>query len=125
MDETYIRVGGWWCYLWRAVDQFGQLIDFRRAARRNAKAARTVPRQARKTIRHVDRKDLNNRVESGHAALKQRLRLMRRSQALAGANAPRAGIETFCTIRKGQFENCKTGIANEINFVAKLFPEVA
>ncbi|MBI99661.1 MAG: IS6 family transposase, partial [Halobacteriovoraceae bacterium] len=26
VDETYIRVGGRWCYLWRAADQFGQLI---------------------------------------------------------------------------------------------------
>ncbi|MEQ9248560.1 MAG: IS6 family transposase [Nitratireductor sp.] len=51
VDETYIRVGGRWCYLWRAVDQFGQLIDFRLTARRNAKAARAYLRQARETVR--------------------------------------------------------------------------
>jgi IS6 family transposase len=39
MDETYIRVCGRWCYLWRAVDQLGRLIDFRLTARRDAKAA--------------------------------------------------------------------------------------
>ena len=76
-------------------------------------------------VRHVDRKYLNNRIESDHAALKQRLRPMRGFQTLAGAKAALAGIETFRTIRKGQFENCKTGVANEIDFVAKLFPEAA
>lgn len=77
------------------------------------------------TIRHVDRKYLNNRIESDHAALKQRLRPMRGFRTLAGAKAALAGIETFRTIRKGQFESCKTGVANEIDFVAKLFPEAA
>ncbi|QYZ72208.1 IS6 family transposase [Neotabrizicola shimadae] len=51
VDETYIRVNGRWCYLWRAVDQFGQLIDFRLTARRDAKAARAFLRQARETVR--------------------------------------------------------------------------
>jgi len=51
VDETYIRVNGRWCYLWRAVDQYGQLIDFRLTARRDAKAARAFLRQARETVR--------------------------------------------------------------------------
>jgi IS6 family transposase len=33
VDETYIRVGGKWRYLWRAVDPRGQLFDFRLTAR--------------------------------------------------------------------------------------------
>lgn len=74
-------------------------------------------------IRHVDRKYLNNRIESDHAALKQRLRPMRGFQTMAGAKAALAGIETFRTIRKGQFENCERGVANEIDFVANLFPQ--
>ena len=28
VDETYVRVGGRWKYLFRAVDKHGQLIDF-------------------------------------------------------------------------------------------------
>ena len=44
-------MGGLCCYLWRAVDQFGQLIDFRLTARRDAKAARAFLRQARNTVR--------------------------------------------------------------------------
>ena len=43
MDETYIRVGGKWRYLWRAVDTNGQMVDFRLTARRDAKAAVIPP----------------------------------------------------------------------------------
>ncbi|WP_082636939.1 DDE-type integrase/transposase/recombinase [Ruegeria atlantica] len=39
MDETFVRVGGKWRYLWCAVDQNCQLIDFRITAPRNAEAA--------------------------------------------------------------------------------------
>jgi len=51
LDETYVRVGGKWRYLWRAVDQFGRLIDFRLTARRDANAARAFLRQALETAR--------------------------------------------------------------------------
>ena len=77
------------------------------------------------TIRHVDRKYLNNRIESDHAARKQGLRPMRGLQTMAGAKAVLVGIETFRTIRKDQFERRKTGVANEIDFVAKLVSEAA
>lgn len=46
VDETYIKVGGKWRYLWRAVDQCGQLVDFRLTARRDLKAARAFLKQA-------------------------------------------------------------------------------
>lgn len=46
VDETYIRVGGSWRYLWRAVDQNGRLVDFRLTARRDVKAARAFLKQA-------------------------------------------------------------------------------
>ena len=47
------------------------------------------------------------------------------ARLLAGAKAALAGIETFRTIRKGQFENCETGVINEITFIANLFPAAA
>ena len=50
---------------------------------------------------------------------------MRGFQTLAGATAALAGIETFRSIRKGQFENCDTVVINEIAFVENLFPEAA
>jgi transposase-like protein len=40
VDETYIRVGGRWVYLYRAVDQNGQVIDVLVCTRRDAAAAR-------------------------------------------------------------------------------------
>jgi transposase-like protein len=39
VDETYVKVAGRWCYVYRAVDQFGQVIDVFVSARRDAKAA--------------------------------------------------------------------------------------
>ena len=40
MDETYIRVGGQWKYLYRAVDRLGQTVDFLLTACRDLAAAR-------------------------------------------------------------------------------------
>jgi transposase, IS6 family len=46
VDETYIRVGGEWRYLYRAVDGTGQTIDFLLTARRDKAAARRFFRRA-------------------------------------------------------------------------------
>ncbi len=40
VDETYLKVGGAWRYLFRAIDQFGQVIDVFLSPRRNREAAR-------------------------------------------------------------------------------------
>ena len=40
MDETYVKVKGQWTYLYRALDKFGNTIDFYLSATRNAKAAK-------------------------------------------------------------------------------------
>jgi len=40
VDETYIKVAGRWTYLYRAVDQRGQVIDVLVSTRRDAPAAR-------------------------------------------------------------------------------------
>ena len=39
-DETYIKAAGQWTYLYRAVDQRGQVIDVMLPARRDLAAAR-------------------------------------------------------------------------------------
>ncbi len=39
MDETYIKVSGKWCYLYRAVDKEGKTIDFMLAELRDRPAA--------------------------------------------------------------------------------------
>jgi len=40
VDETYVKVAGTWTYLYRAVDQYGQVIDVLLSARRDLAAAR-------------------------------------------------------------------------------------
>jgi transposase-like protein len=39
-DETYVKVAGRWRYVYRAIDQFGQVIDVLVSTRRDATAAR-------------------------------------------------------------------------------------
>jgi len=46
VDETYLRIGGIWRYLFRAIDQFGQVIDVYLSPRRDANAARRFFAQA-------------------------------------------------------------------------------
>jgi transposase-like protein len=40
VDETYVKVAGRWRYVYRAIDQFGQVIDVYVSRRRDATAAR-------------------------------------------------------------------------------------
>ncbi len=40
VDETYVRVGGVWTYLYGAVDSAGETIDFMLSPRRDAVAAK-------------------------------------------------------------------------------------
>lgn len=155
VDETYIRVGGKWRYLWRAIDANGQMVT----ARRNAKAARAFLKKAiervrlhrpvsictdkaptyRKVIReinhaydphfdsitHIDRKYLNNRIESDHAALKRLLGYRQIFRSLASAKATLAGMETIRTIKRGHIHNKNPGVQGGIEFMHQLFQVAA
>jgi IS6 family transposase len=46
VDEAYVKVAGRWRYIYRAVDQFGQVIDVFVSPRRDLKAARRFFEQA-------------------------------------------------------------------------------
>jgi putative transposase len=46
MDETYIKLNGKWVYLYRAVDKFGDTLDFLLRARRDSAAAKAFFRKA-------------------------------------------------------------------------------
>ncbi len=51
VDETYIKVGGRWKHLFRAVDKRGMLIDFMLLERRNTRAAYRFLSKALTTMR--------------------------------------------------------------------------
>ncbi|MBD3885998.1 IS6 family transposase, partial [Phormidium tenue FACHB-886] len=46
VDETYIRVKGRWCYLYRAIDEDGNLVDVRLSEKRDMAAAKAFFAQA-------------------------------------------------------------------------------
>ena len=40
VDETYVKVAGRWCYLYRGIDQHGQVVDVMLSIQRDLAAAR-------------------------------------------------------------------------------------
>jgi transposase-like protein len=111
VDETYMKVAGRWRYVYRAVDQTGQVIDVFVSARRDAMAARRLFQQAIATTKvtpvevitdraafypmvleellpapwHRTDQYANNRVEADHG---------RAAEGVAAADAwPQAGLQ--------------------------------
>ena len=136
MDETYIKVGGQWKYLYRAVDRAGATIDFLLRAHRDLAAARrfferaielhgvpktiTIDKSGANTVAiegiradsGVDiqlrqSKYLNNIVEQDHRAIKRIARPMLGFKSFRCASILIAGIETMHMIKKGQFDRPK------------------
>jgi transposase, IS6 family len=130
VDETYVKVGGRWCYLYRAVDQFGQVIDVYLSARRDARAARAffdsamavtrtepveiVTDRAQAYVRviedrvpaawhHIERY-ANNPIECDHGRLKARLRPMRGLKRQRSARVVVAGHALVQNLRRGHYE---------------------
>ena len=104
VDETYLKVNGTWCYLYRAIDRDGNLVDCRLSETRDMEGAKSFFTQAVQTIGHApervttDGHDsyprairetlgrdvvhrtnpyLNNRLEQDHRGIKQRYYPMR------------------------------------------------
>src|SRR3954454_3736916 len=104
LDEVVLKIKGKLCYLWRAVDQTGVILDILVQSRRNTKAANRffkkllkgleyVPRviitdklrcygAAKKEllprVEHRQHKRLNNRAENSHQPTRVREKVMRR-----------------------------------------------
>ena len=103
-DETYVRVNGAWCYLYRAIDREGNLVDALLSDKRDMDAAQrfftqalstagqapaqvttdghdAYPRAIRETLgagtAHRTSRYKNNRIEQDHRGLKQRYYPMR------------------------------------------------
>ena len=103
-DETYVRVDGRWCYLYRAIDREGNLGEALLSERRDMAAAQgffaraldivgrapvqvttdghdAYPRASRETlgdtVLHRTSRYKNNRIEQDHRGVKQRYYPMR------------------------------------------------
>jgi len=59
VDETYIKVKGRWCYLYRAIHSAGATIDFRLSAFRDADAAKRLFRKALSDQSHPQPRVIN------------------------------------------------------------------
>jgi transposase-like protein len=59
VDETYVRVRGRWCYLYRAIDSCGATIDFLLSAARDADAAKRLFRKALSNPGHSQPRVIN------------------------------------------------------------------
>jgi IS6 family transposase len=129
VDETYVRVAGVWRYVYRAVDQYGQVIDVLVSKRRNVAAAtkffetmladRERPTDvttdlAAPLLRVVDEllpdvlhdttQYANNRIECDHGRLKSRLRPMRGLRTDRTASVVIRGHAFIQNLRRGHYE---------------------
>ena len=129
VDETYVRVAGVWRYVYRAVDQYGQVIDVYVSKRRNIAAAarffetmlagRDRPLEvttdlAAPLLRVVDgllpevlhdtTQYANNRIEWDHGRLKARLRPMRGLRTDRSASIVIGGHAFVQNVRRGHYE---------------------
>ncbi len=111
MDEVFIRVNGRTHYLWRAVDQEGEVLDILVQSRRDRKAAKRFLRKLLKGLQYVPRviftdklksygaakaeilpgvehmqgKRQNNRAENSHQPTRVREKVMRRFKSAGHA----------------------------------------
>ena len=53
MDETYVNVKGKWCYLYRAIDRDGNLVDSMVSEKRDMEAAKRFFKQAVDVVGHA------------------------------------------------------------------------
>ncbi len=129
-DETYLKVAGRWQYVYRAIDQFGQVIDVFVSPRRDVRAARRFFERAIGTTKvtpsevvtdraptyrvvlddllpaawHRTDRYANNHIEADHGHLKARLRPMRGLKQDRSAKVIVAGHAFVQNMRRGHYE---------------------
>jgi transposase, IS6 family len=52
VDETYLKVAGRWVYLYRAIDQYGQVIDVLASPKRDLVLSGTLDNDDPVAVRH-------------------------------------------------------------------------
>jgi putative transposase len=68
LDEVFLKINGRVQYLWRAVDQDGDVLDILVQSRRDKKAAKKFFRRLLKGLRYVPRMIVTDRLRSYGAA---------------------------------------------------------
>jgi hypothetical protein len=68
VDEVFVKINGITHYLWRAVDQHGNVLDILVQSRRNAKAAQGFFRKLLKGLRYVPRVIVTDKLASYRVA---------------------------------------------------------
>ena len=68
LDEVFLKINGRLHYLWRAVDQDGDLLDILVQSRRDKKAAKKFFRKLLKELRYVPRVIITDKLKSYSAA---------------------------------------------------------
>ena len=129
VDETYVKVSGTWRYVYRAIDEHGQIIDVFVSQRRDIPAARIffssaldahgmpaeVVTDLASTLEtaieelipdafHNTENHANNRVECDHGRLKSRLRPMRGLKTQRTASVVIRGHAFIQNLRRGHYE---------------------
>ena len=138
VDETYIKVHGRWCYLYRAIDRSGALVDVRLSEKRDMAAAKAFFRSARAVtgvtparvttdghdsypraiqtvlgdgVKHRTSQYLNNRIEQDHRGIKSRYGPMRGFGVAVSADRFCRGhdeLRNFLYLRTRQRKNTPT-----------------
>jgi transposase-like protein len=130
VDETYVKVAGQWRYVYRAIDQFGQVIDVFVSPRRDGAAARRCFQRAIGRMRmepvevvtdhapvypavleellptawHRTDRYANNHIEADHGRLKSRLHPMRGLKQDHNTSVIIAGHAFIQNVRRGHYE---------------------
>ena len=71
LDEVFLKINGRLHYLWRAVDQDGDVLDILVQSRRDKKAAKKFFRKLLKRMQYVPRVIVTDQLRSYHAAKQQ------------------------------------------------------
>jgi putative transposase len=68
LDEVFLKINGRLHYLWRAVDQDGDVLDILVQSRRDKQAAKKFFRKLLKRLQYVPRVMVTDQLRSYHAA---------------------------------------------------------